>query len=171
MMRWMKPLLLTLLAGLGITVFAYLNEGFFGGREICTQCGREKVISRVYWIPSSRMEENGISRFHDKLERGKGHRHDWLFASGGGGAITCALGVGRNLISSVRSEEAVQALEEIRKRRGDEAARLWLGRLLDPKVTRDADSALWPLTDGPEDFDVAYDEAEEEFARRLSRNP
>lgn len=112
-----------------------------------------------------------LSRFHDKLAAGKEHEHQWLFAHGSGGAVTCALGVGGDLTSSVRGEEAVQGLEEIRKHRGDEAAKYWLDRLLDPKRTRDADVALWSLTDDPDDFDAAYEEAEVEFARRSSRKP
>lgn len=170
-MRWMKPLLFALFGGWGITVLAYLNDGFFGGREVCTRCGRVEVTSRTYWIPSRRVEETVLSRFHDKLAAGKEHEHQWLFAHGSGGVVTCALGVGGDLTASVRSEEAVQGLEEIRNHHGDAAAKHWLDRLLDPKHTRDADVALWSLTDDLDDFDTAYEEAEVEFARRSSRKP
>jgi len=159
----MKALRLTLLAVVVVTVLAYFYEGFFGSLSVCSKCGRTKNSSRTYWIPSTTVKETALSRFCDELAGGAEHDHDWLFASGGGGEITCAIGEGRYLYPALRQEEPIQALRQIRQRRGDDAAKLWLGRLLDPKMSDEARISLSLLIlDSPE-FDTAYEEAEEDF--------
>ena len=59
------------------------------------------------------------------------------------------------------SEDVTPALEAIRTNRGDQEARLWLGRLLDPARSHDAMRALFPLIDSSGDFDADYVAAKE----------
>ena len=167
----MKPLLFTILTGVVVTILAFFNDGFFGGLSVCTQCGRMKHESRTYWIPSAWIEETSLGRFHSELAGGQSHEHSWLFAWGGGGQITCAIGQGRHLYSAIHREETKQALELIRKHRGDDAAKLWLGRLLDPESSQNAVFALAMLSSDEDGFDASYQEVEEDFAKSSSRNP
>lgn len=163
-MRWKKPLYIVILAGVVLTIAASMAGGFFGSISVCSDCGRTKYNSRRYWISRARIEETTLSRVHDTLMGGKEHEHHWLFAHGGGGQITCAIGEGRRLFPAVRREDLREALELIRKNRGDEATKLWMRRLLDPKSSRDASYALGVLTSDSRTFEEGYKDAEENFA-------
>jgi hypothetical protein len=167
MIRRKKLVLITILAGVAITTVASMNDGFFGGTSVCSECGRTKRDSRTYWIPSTHIEETALSRFHDELAGGKEHEHHWLFAHGGGGEVM-AIGQGRHLLSAINQQETRQALELIRKHRGDETAKLWLGRLLDPKSSQNDMSTLVVLIRDGEDFEIAYREMEELEAMKSS---
>lgn len=164
MKRWQKLLLFVGLLCAAIVWFvAWSGDGFFGGTEVCTTCGRMNATSRTFWIPTSKIKDTEISQFYDGYKGDDHHSHTWLFASGGGGAITCAIGRGRHLYSAVSRAEVRHALQLIRANEDDAQVDLWLGRLLDPKLSRDAWSALTILAERSVPFDVSYREAQEMF--------
>jgi len=148
-----------------VWTIAWLGDGFFGGREVCTTCGRIMTTSRIFWIPSSRIEATELSRFYDSYKGHEAdHNHTWLFASGGGGSILCAIGRGRHLYSAVKNEKSRVALELIAKNGKGDSVDRWLGRLLDPVTSQAAYLALSNLAENSNSFDESYQEAEEFFA-------
>jgi|GEM_PF-4284821 len=161
MKRWRRLFQFVGLSSVLIIAFlAWSGDGFFGGAEVCTTCGRIKSSSRIFWIQSSKVKETELSQFYDKHKGDMGHRHTWLFASGSGGSTTCAIGNARHLYSAILSNELPHALELIRQKRGSEAADAWLERLLDPESSNIAYSILITLLDDTAAFDASYRRAE-----------
>ncbi|MBK1831894.1 hypothetical protein JIN77_14255 [Verrucomicrobiaceae bacterium R5-34] len=169
MRHWNKILIFVVFpATLLVTFSAWAGHGFFRGTEICTTCGRMQSTSRMFWIPRTTIKETELSGFYDAYWGDDGHDHSWLFASGGGGSVMCAIGEGRHLYYAIRRPEPVAGLELIRKHRGDRAVDLWLSRLLDPELSHDSSFLMMELTDDPDDFDNIYQELEEYFEQRAS---
>ncbi|MEO5913739.1 MAG: hypothetical protein ABIS50_05870 [Luteolibacter sp.] len=161
---------LALLLG-GVVAAAWFYDGFFNETEVCTHCGARQETRRVIWIPFREIHETPLSLYQRSLEGAVPQPHQWMFAGGRGGPIICALGAGRSLFTACGHDETVEALKAIRKHRGDADAEIWKSRILDPRTSRDAFVALFPLGDSPNDFDDVFTMATEDFKASQSRSP
>jgi hypothetical protein len=153
----------------GFAALSWCLGGFFNQTEVCTHCGEIRHTRRVLWMPFSKTLATPLSSYQQSLGESAAQPHQWMFASGSGGPIRCALGSGRELHRSIRSPEIVQALKSIRQHRGDVVAKQWTARLLDPKTSANAHLALFMLSASDSDFDSDYATAAEEF--KVSQEP
>jgi hypothetical protein len=124
--------------------------GRFDSLEICTTCGQMQYLSE-FQIPLTRLtyfttRRPSATPFSIALNRAKivntTHTHQWLFASGGGNGILCAIGDGRHLLTAVTSPDVATFLQATATYRGQPAAQAWINTLLDPKQSFEASSAI-----------------------------
>lgn len=146
-----------------VFAIAWFNRGFFHETHICTHCGAMQETRRVLWIPFPEIRQTPLSIYQNSLASSSSHSHQWLFASGGGGMIRCAIGNGRHLYTAVLTEQSTAALKVIRQQRDDATANLWTRRLLDPETSVAVSTLLFEIGGSPEDFEFLYPRAAEEY--------
>lgn len=145
MPRLTKFILATALIVGGVWLAAFFTNGSFTSNYVCTHCGSTKQTTRSFWIPSSIVNDTPISEFHRQLNFGSTNEHSWLFAQGSGGTIRCAIGQGSSLYGSLRGDVTAAGLREIQDKLGDQVARTWLSRILNPDTSRAANNAISDL--------------------------
>jgi hypothetical protein len=111
------------------------------------------------------MKETTLSRYYERHQAGRAHEHEWLFGSGGGGPIMCALGAGSALYPVLDNERLPVTLERLREHAGEAVAEEWRRRLLDPRNSSTASAALGWLGNEGVPFADAYKNAERWYAR------
>lgn len=124
--------LLAFVAGYFIDTFAYSS--------VCTRCGAIQTNSE-WKIPSLRKtlelhsseSQTPVSTALSRMGAISDHEHQWLFCSGGGGDILCAIGAGRHI--AVRSEEVASLLESIHQFGDKQFRDLIISLLFDPKTS------------------------------------
>src|SRR5689334_4320234 len=105
-----RKLIWGILAALGLVVVAFGASS--RNTSICAICGemRHGVAWQIpftevsYWRSAS-TTETALSRVVSKHGLCPHASHDWLFASGGGNGVMCAIGGGRHLLTAVSSAE------------------------------------------------------------------
>ncbi len=126
---------------LGLTCLALLafvlGGGFFGWVSVCKVCGAERSSIKMLWIyPVHHIKRSPLSEFVAGEHLIGQHQHDWVFGAGGGAGVQCAIGEGRHLFGIIRNDEFKRFLAAVNRYRGEDDARLWLERGLDPEQTR-----------------------------------
>jgi hypothetical protein len=124
--------------------------GHFCSTEIFTTCGEMHDITE-YQIPLTNFtyfttRRTSPTPFSIAVARAglvsPNHTHQWLYASGGGNGVICAIGDGRHLYNAVISPEVATFLQATATYRGRAAAQSWTKALLDPKRSDDATSGI-----------------------------
>lgn len=98
------------LAAVGLLLSGSALFGAFGFSSVCTRCGAIRD-STEWQIPLTRITIFRTSSEHqtpvstELLRSGvvSNHEHQWLFSSGGGNGVICAIGEGRHIIPVVES--------------------------------------------------------------------
>lgn len=114
----------------GIVGLNFFTTAFFAQSSFCRLCGEEQQISHIFWIPVEKTRPTRLSGYLASVGYPPGHKHEWLFAGGGGGTILCAIGDGRHLLNEVHGEDSVRLLEGLHRYLPGEFD-LYVKRLLD----------------------------------------
>ena len=96
--------------------------GAFGSSSVCNRCGKirdtrrwEIPLTRVALFSTSSEHETPVSMELVRSGTISEHEHEWLFSSGGGNGVTCALGEGRHIRPAVQSEGVASILATSRR--------------------------------------------------------
>ena len=117
--RWrrrIRPFLLLL--GLYLTLGACLGQfDPFSSSSVCRHCGSMRHSTKYYFPFTSTVvweSHSSVSTPVSEVLMGRGlvprHEHGWLFCSGGGNGVTCAIGSGRHIRSTVNRSEVADLL-------------------------------------------------------------
>jgi len=130
--RWSVELFLALVV---LAVAAYIwGGGFFSSVSVCGVCGAERYSTDWLWVfPVQQVKQTPLSDYVLRESIQTKHEHKWLFGSGSGAGVKCAIGDGRHLFSIVTDGDFQRFLAAVTKYRGVEEAKLWLRIGLDPK--------------------------------------
>jgi hypothetical protein len=130
-----RTMLIVLVAALALAAFF----GAFGYSSICTNCGAiehttewQLPFTQLTVWRSHSIEATPLSRVVDHRQLALASGHAWIFASGGGNGVTCAIGPGRHIYSAVLSPEVATFIDAMSQYRGTTETRRWLASVLDP---------------------------------------
>jgi hypothetical protein len=91
--------------------------GAFGFSSVCTRCGSIRnttewqiPLTRVTLFRTSSEHETPVSAELLRSGAVSRHEHQWLFSSGGGNGVTCAIGQGRHIRPVVQSDSVASIL-------------------------------------------------------------
>jgi hypothetical protein len=148
--RWSVELLLALVV---LAVVAYVwGGGFFSSVSVCSVCGAERYSTDWLWVfPVQRVKQTPLSDYVRREGIQTSHEHKWLFGSGGGAGVKCAIGDGRHLFRIIRDADFQSFLAAVEKYRGVQEAKVWLSIGLDPKRVNDVSICFHPDGDAVKD--------------------
>ena len=119
--------------------------GIFSYGSVCGKCGALQSASefrigpmRIPVIWQQTTTETLSSRGLEKMGLGCGRQHVWLFASGGGAGVKCAIGPGRHIWWVSDSQELLEFLRCCRQFQETGTAASMLAAALSPKSSWDA---------------------------------
>ncbi len=147
-------------AALAIAVTAILIAGPFGYHSVCDQCGlsRQTVnwqlpFTECTFFTRSTESETPLSTL--LLTNGivPVHSHHWLFATGAGNGVRCAIGPGRHIRSTIESKEFATLILVLHQR-GQAAFRDRILRVAFDPRSSDRVRALYFRGDGAEMSDT-----------------
>lgn len=122
-----------------LVVISIFLWGAFTYESICTTCGAEE--SATDWqIPfttitcwhSSSVHPTPLSTYLNSHSLTPPHTHTFLFATGAGNGVMCALGKGHYITRAATSKQLPDFLDLVRRTDGGVGADVWTKRLLDP---------------------------------------
>ena len=122
--------------------------GAFSYCSICTSWGEEQFATD-WQIPLTRLtlwrsrseRDTPLSRVVSRNGLATPGAHAWLFAQGSGNGAMCAIGDGR-FLNCNHSDDVAAFVEAVAKFQSVGEARLWLGRLLDPRQSQEAANVI-----------------------------
>jgi hypothetical protein len=104
---------------LGVTFTLWPYRFYYD--SFCSQCGAYKWSldwqlphSEICFFSHSTVAETSLSLYLVSSGTVQSHKHNWIFAHGGGNGIRCALGDGDSIRSSAASPKVVRFLEATR---------------------------------------------------------
>jgi len=145
---------------IGAVLLDFVRPAFFTSESFCRTCAAERLSRDILWIPVHRVRATTLSAFLERSGVLEDHQHQWLFASGRGGWVMCALGRGQYLQLVANDAEVVEFLEALLEFHGKDAVRDHVRYLFDPET---ADSARVCFRCRPQEFT-----SREDFDRWLS---
>jgi hypothetical protein len=137
--------------GMGCLLLAFaIWFGQFESSEICTTCGQMQDVTE-FQLPFTSFtyfttRRQTATPFSIAMNRAglvpSNHKHQWLYATGGGNGVKCAIGEGRHLLTAVTSPEVATFLQATATYQGRAATRTWTTALLDPTKSDNAATAI-----------------------------
>ena len=134
---------------LGLVLVACVWPGRFGYSSVCSLCGLESRNTEIHFglfetrfAPTQQLETNAMAAVLLNRPELLNHQHTWVFATGGGAGVKCAIGHGRHLWQAVHSTTVATFLEVLGSAKETNSLWRWRDRLLDPKQSRTAVSAI-----------------------------
>ena len=133
------------IAGLAVTMFVMM-DGVLQGTEVCTQCGAQREILRLYNLTlTSNVQPTTLSETFARHHHLVGHRHAWLFAAGRGlppfGPM-CAIGQGRHLWTNINNPLVTRFFDQLITWTDPPTVDHYRNLALDPKTAMRFSSAI-----------------------------
>ena len=121
--------------------------------SICRACGKSRSSREVHllwWVvmPHHQEEDTRMSLALTTNGMVTVHDHDWLFAQGGSKSVSCAIGGGRHLSASVKSERLIRFISDAWRFGQLQTSTNMLAVAMTPNSSHDA---LWLIADYPQD--------------------
>src|SRR5438552_2240503 len=117
----MKWFVITGVAAAVLAVYIVVY-GAFGFSSVCSRCGAVRLAT-AWQIPRTSIPVFSRSSIHQTPVSiclmtnriAPPHRHQWVFAQGGGNGVRCALGGAHMVRSTVESSQVAQLLEALQR--------------------------------------------------------
>lgn len=135
--------------------------GDYGYYSVCSQCGIEKnthekqiPYTHITYAYFQHIEDTPLSKLITKHQLADQHEHQWLFGSGRGNSILCAIGNGRNSYRNACDPMVLSFMDHLAKLNKNKAKK-WIKIILHPKI---ADEMHLILTDFPVEKEITDEE-------------